>query len=103
MPTVFSVSWLVFCSAFCCPGSDSARVGVTQRRSDGAGHTNRDMFQRFRNASLQSKQTIVIMVTCVVALVLACLAFVTFEIITFRKELVRDLGTLAEMIGNASS
>jgi PAS domain S-box-containing protein len=61
------------------------------------------MFQRFRNASLQSKQTIVIMVTCGVALVLACSAFVAFEIVTFRKELVRDLGTLAEMIGNASS
>jgi PAS domain S-box-containing protein len=61
------------------------------------------MFQRFRNASLQSKQTIVIMVTCGVALVLACSAFVVFEIVTFRKELVRDLDTLAEMIGNASS
>src|SRR5437867_638715 len=61
------------------------------------------MFQRFRNASLQSKQTIVIMVTCVVALVLACSAFVTVETITFRKDLVRNLAMLAEMIGNASS
>jgi two-component system sensor histidine kinase/response regulator len=59
--------------------------------------------ERFKNVSLQWKQTIVIMLACVVALVLVCSAFVTIEVITFRKEMVRNLGTLAEMIGNASS
>src|SRR5829696_3323326 len=61
------------------------------------------IFERFKNASLQSKQTIVIMVACAVALLLACSTFVTIEVITFRKEMVRNLGTLAEMIGNASA
>src|SRR5687767_7597570 len=61
------------------------------------------IFKRLKNVSLQSKQTTVIMVVSVIALLLACSAFVVTEVITFRKEIVRNLGTLAEMIGNASS
>jgi two-component system, sensor histidine kinase and response regulator len=61
------------------------------------------IFERFKNVSLQSKQTIVIMVACAAALLLACSAFVTIEVITFRKEIVHNLGTLAGMIGNASA
>lgn len=60
------------------------------------------MFNRFKNASLQSKQTIVIMLTCLVVLLLASAAFVTVEVLSFRKELVRNVDTLAEMIGNAA-
>jgi two-component system, sensor histidine kinase and response regulator len=61
------------------------------------------MFRRFKHASLQSKQSIVIMLTCAVALLLACAAFVGVEVVTFRSELVRNADTLAEMIGNAGA
>jgi two-component system, sensor histidine kinase and response regulator len=60
------------------------------------------ILKRLKNVSLQSKQTTVIMVVSVIALLLACSAFVVMEVITFRREIVRNLGTLAEMIGNAS-
>jgi len=61
------------------------------------------MFHHFKNASLQSKQTIVIMLTCMTALLLACAAFVTMEVRTYRAELVRNIDRLAEMIGNAAA
>jgi len=61
------------------------------------------MLQRFKDASLQSKQSIVIMLTCAVALLLACAAFVGVEIMTFRTELLRNVETVANMIGNASA
>src|SRR5687767_4951448 len=61
------------------------------------------MFHHFKSASLQSKQTIVIMFTCVAALLLACAAFVTVEIMTYRTELVRNVDRLAEMMGNATA
>src|SRR5688572_12769838 len=61
------------------------------------------MLRRFKDASLQHKQTTVIMSTCVLALLLAGAAFVTIEVITFRKELVRNVGSLATMIAHASS
>src|SRR5260221_10947454 len=57
----------------------------------------------FRNASIQRQQTIVIMLTCSVALLLACTAFVVYEILTFRAEMTRNLSTLAEIIGNNST
>jgi two-component system, sensor histidine kinase and response regulator len=61
------------------------------------------ILKRLKNVSLQSKQTTVIMVVSVIALLLACSTFVVMDVITFRREIVRNLGTLAEMIGNASS
>lgn len=61
------------------------------------------MFRHFKAASLQSKQTIVIMSTCVAALLLACAAFVTVEVMTYRTELVRNVDRLAEMIGTATA
>jgi signal transduction histidine kinase len=57
----------------------------------------------FRNASIQRKQMLVIMLTSVVALLLACAAFVTYEIVSYRQELVWSSSTLAEIIGNNSS
>ena len=57
----------------------------------------------FRNTSIQRKQMLVIMLTSVVALLLACAAFVTYEIVSYRQELVWSSSTLAEIIGNNSS
>ncbi|MDB6112686.1 MAG: sensor signal transduction histidine kinase [Pedosphaera sp.] len=54
----------------------------------------------FRNASLKRKQTLIIMLTTSVALLLACAVFATYEVITFRKTMVRNLSTLAEIVGN---
>jgi PAS domain S-box-containing protein len=53
-----------------------------------------------RNTSLQAKQTIVIMVTCTVALLLACVSFALYEVLTFRTELKRNIETLAEILAN---
>ena len=49
----------------------------------------------FRNASIQRKQTLIILLTTSVALLLACVAFGTYEVLTFRKTMLRDLTTLA--------
>jgi PAS domain S-box-containing protein len=53
-----------------------------------------------RNTSLQAKQTIVIMATCTVALLLACFSFAFYEVLTFRTELKRNIQTLAEILAN---
>jgi len=54
----------------------------------------------FRITSIRRKQVFVIMLIASVALLLACAMFVAFETITFRKEMVRNLFTLARIIGN---
>ena len=54
----------------------------------------------FQNASLKRKQVLVIMLTTGVALLLACVAFTAFEIISFRSETRADHSTLAKIIGN---
>src|ERR1051325_6838465 len=57
----------------------------------------------FQNASIQRKQTWIIMLTSSTALLLACAAFVLYEVITFRNEATRNLATLAEIIANNST
>ncbi|MEY2409378.1 MAG: hypothetical protein QOF48_2048, partial [Verrucomicrobiota bacterium] len=54
----------------------------------------------FRGASLQTKQTVVVMLTAGVALMLACAGFVLFEVLTFREAMVKNLSTLADIIAN---
>ncbi len=56
----------------------------------------------FKNSSLQSKQTLIIMLTSTAALLLACTGFVVYEAITFRAQMTRNLTTVAEMVGNNS-
>jgi PAS domain S-box-containing protein len=56
-----------------------------------------------RQASIQRKQMLIIMLTTTVALLLACAAFVTYEIFTFRAAMVRNLQTMAEIIGDNSA
>ena len=53
-----------------------------------------------RNASLQAKQTIVVMVTCTVALLLACISFALYEVLSFQTELKRNTATIAEILAN---
>ena len=56
-----------------------------------------------QNASIQRKQMLVIMLTSTVALLLACTGFVTYEVGAFRREMIENLSTLADVIGNNSS
>ena len=57
----------------------------------------------FPNSSLQQKQTLIIMLTSTVALLLACSGFVAYEAVTFRAQMTRHLTTVAEMVGNNST
>src|SRR5215471_11508501 len=54
----------------------------------------------FRNLSIRRKQLLIIMLTSSIALLLACTAFTAYELITFRTGMVRNLSTLAEIVGN---
>src|ERR1700712_3625920 len=56
----------------------------------------------FQNASIQRKQTLIIMLTTTVALLLACAAFTAYEVIKFRHEMVRDLATLSDIVDHNS-
>ena len=56
----------------------------------------------FKDLSIKSKLTWVIMLTSCVALLMACAAFVAHELFTIRQTMVQDLSTLANVIGNNS-
>ena len=53
--------------------------------------------------SIRHKQMLIIMLITSVALLLACAAFVSFEMINFRKDMVQNLSTLAKIMGNNTS
>jgi two-component system, NtrC family, sensor kinase len=57
----------------------------------------------FQNMSLRRKQTLIIMLTSSIVLLLACAAFSIYEVITFRKGMVQHLSTLAEIVGANTS
>jgi PAS domain S-box-containing protein len=59
--------------------------------------------QSLRNISIQRKQMLIIMFTSGAALVVACVAFATFDILTFRKDMVGELSTHTQIIGNNST
>lgn len=54
----------------------------------------------FRNISLRRKQTLIIMLTSSVALLLACASFVANDLAGFRREMVASTSSLAELVGN---
>ncbi len=54
----------------------------------------------FRHLSIKWKLTLIIMITSAAALLLSCAAFVGYEVITFRRGMVRELSTQAEIIGS---
>jgi signal transduction histidine kinase len=58
---------------------------------------------RFRDISIRRKQTLIIMLTSGVALLLACAAFVTYDAVTFRRELSKRVTALADAVGNNCS
>ena len=58
---------------------------------------------RFQDISIKRKLTAIIMIASTVALLLVSAGFVTYELVTFRQTMTRDLSTLAEIIGNQST
>jgi signal transduction histidine kinase/DNA-binding response OmpR family regulator len=57
----------------------------------------------YRHLSIQRKLQVITLVSVAVALVLSCAAFVTYDLMVFRQLLVRDLETLAEVMGSNST
>ena len=64
----------------------------------------RDALKRiFRDISIRRKLTAIIMLTTVIVLFLASAAFITSELVAFRRSMVEGLATLAEVIGTNST
>jgi len=57
----------------------------------------------FRNTPIKRKLVIITMSTSGAALLLACLAFVVYEMVVFRETMVDDLSITAAMVGDNSS
>ena len=57
----------------------------------------------FDNSSLKNKLRIIILLTSGIVLVLASVAFVANDILTFRRNMLTDLFVLAELVGINSS
>jgi len=55
--------------------------------------------RKFRDIPINRKLTLIIMLTSIAGLLLACTTFVIYDYITFRNAMVRDLSILAEMTG----
>src|SRR6185295_8709406 len=51
------------------------------------------------NTSLRRKQTLIIMLTSAVSLLLACAAFIAHDVFMFRREMVASVSSLAEVVG----
>jgi len=58
---------------------------------------------KFRDLSLRRKQTLIIMLTSSVVLLLACAAFVAYDVARFRREMVESTSSLAEVVGNSTT
>ncbi|MGV3774773.1 MAG: ATP-binding protein [Verrucomicrobiales bacterium] len=54
---------------------------------------------KFRDITLRRKQTLIIMLTSSVALLVACASFVMHDVFTFRGKLIESLSVLAGIIG----
>ncbi|MDO8682183.1 MAG: response regulator [Armatimonadota bacterium] len=59
--------------------------------------------RKFRDFSIKRKLMFITMLTCTLALALACAAFLTYEMITYRNAAVKNLSSLADIIGNNST
>ena len=55
----------------------------------------------FQNAPLQRKLNMIIMLTTIVALVIFSVAFLAYELIHFRQEMVEDLEVMAPLVGTS--
>jgi len=56
-----------------------------------------------RKSSIKRKVTMVIMLTCIAVLMVTVIAFVTYDWVTFRQSMVRNLDTLAQTIADNSA
>lgn len=57
----------------------------------------------FRDMSIKQKLMLLMMLTSSAALLLACLAFVTYELVTMRRQMARELSALAGIIADNST
>ncbi len=57
----------------------------------------------YRDLPIRHKLTTIIMLTSGVAILLACAAFVLYDLAAFRRAMTRDLSTVAEIIGQNST
>jgi signal transduction histidine kinase/CheY-like chemotaxis protein len=57
----------------------------------------------YRRLSIPRKLQVTTLVAVAVALILSCAAFVSYDSVVFRRSLVRDLETLAEIVGSNST
>ncbi|HEV8701170.1 MAG TPA: response regulator [Candidatus Polarisedimenticolia bacterium] len=57
----------------------------------------------FRDMSIRQKLMLMMMLTASAALLLACLAFVTYELVTMRQQMARELSALAGIIADNST
>jgi signal transduction histidine kinase len=57
----------------------------------------------FEDLPIKRKLTLVIMLTSLAAIMLACAGFAIYELVTFRRSMVSDLTTLADVIGTTST
>jgi two-component sensor histidine kinase len=58
---------------------------------------------RFRNISIKRKMTLIIMLTTSIALLLSCVAMITYDWFLSKQSLTRRIDTLAEIIGQNST
>src|SRR5690606_27560709 len=61
------------------------------------------MRRLLRNLSLKRKLTVISMLACGVALVLTCAAFIVYDQITLRGDMIRELETTARIVGANSA
>ena len=59
--------------------------------------------RRFRDISIKQKLTVIVMLTSVVVLLLSSFAFIAIDLVSFRRSMVRDLTTMAELIRTNST
>jgi len=57
----------------------------------------------FVNMTIRRKLTLIIMLISSIALLLACVAFITYDRITFKSTMTQKVRILAEVIGNNST
>jgi signal transduction histidine kinase/CheY-like chemotaxis protein len=57
----------------------------------------------YRRLSIQHKLQVTTLVAVAVALILSCVAILSYDLAVFRKSLVKDLETLAEIVGSNST
>lgn len=58
------------------------------------------ILKRFRDSSISQKLTLIIVATSFIVLLIASVTFVAYSLISFRRQMVRDLSVQARIIGN---